>query len=149
MQTDVEKRVSSKLMWRIIPFVMLLYFISFLDRVNAGFAALSMNKALGISSSAFGFGGGLFFIAYFLFEVPSNLILHRVGARVWIARVMITWGLVSAATAFVVGPKSFDLARLAQPRPDSSPASSTTSTPGFRRGNAPLPQHGSWRRSRS
>lgn len=113
MQDDVEKRVGSKLMWRIIPFVMLLYFISFLDRVNAGFAALSMNKALGISSTAFGFGGGLFFIAYFLFEVPSNLILHRVGARVWIARVMITWGLVSAATAFVVGPKSFYLARFA------------------------------------
>ncbi len=113
MNNELETRVSSKLMWRIIPFVMLLYFISFLDRVNAGFAAFSMNKALGISSAAFGFGGGLFFVAYFLFEVPSNLILHRVGARIWIARVMITWGLVSAATAFVVGPKSFYLARFA------------------------------------
>ncbi|WP_179402332.1 MFS transporter [Burkholderia guangdongensis] len=107
MQSDLERRVSRKLMWRIIPFVMLLYFVSFLDRVNVGFAAMSMNKAIGLSPTAFGFGGGLFFIGYFLFEVPSNLILHRVGARIWIARVMITWGIVSAASAFVTGPTSF------------------------------------------
>ncbi|WP_310629847.1 MFS transporter [Paraburkholderia sp.] len=107
MQRDLEARVSSKLMWRIIPFVMLLYFVSFLDRVNVGFAAMSMNKAIGLSSAAFGLGGGLFFIGYFLFEVPSNLILHRVGARIWIARVMVTWGIVSAASAFVSGPASF------------------------------------------
>ena len=92
MQADLETRVARKLMWRIIPFVMLLYFVSFLDRVNVGFAAMTMNKAIGLSPTAFGFGGGLFFIGYFLFEVPSNLILHRVGARIWIARVMITWG---------------------------------------------------------
>jgi ACS family tartrate transporter-like MFS transporter len=103
----LEARVSKKLMWRIIPFVMLLYFVSFLDRVNVGFAALSMNKSIGLSPAAFGLGGGLFFVGYFLFEVPSNLILHRVGVRVWIARVMITWGIVSAISAFVVGPKSF------------------------------------------
>ncbi|WP_035466019.1 MFS transporter [Burkholderia sp. WSM2232] len=105
--TDLETRVSRKLMLRIIPFVMLLYFVSFLDRVNVGFAALTMNKAIGLSPTAFGFGGGLFFIGYFLFEVPSNLILHKVGARRWIARVMVSWGIVSLASAFVVGPNSF------------------------------------------
>lgn len=82
MQADLETRVARKLMWRIIPFVMLLYFVSFLDRVNVGFAAMTMNKAIGLSPTAFGFGGGLFLIGYFLFEVPSNLILHRVGARI-------------------------------------------------------------------
>jgi MFS transporter, ACS family, tartrate transporter len=86
---------------------MLLYFVSFLDRVNVGFAALSMNKAIGLSPTAFGLGGGLFFIGYFLFEVPSNLILHKVGARRWIARVMVSWGIVSFASAFVAGPSSF------------------------------------------
>ncbi|MGA3250215.1 MAG: MFS transporter [Paraburkholderia sp.] len=105
--SDLEARVSRKLMLRIIPFVMLLYFVSFLDRVNVGFAGMTMNKAIGLSPTAFGLGGGLFFIGYFLFEVPSNLILHRVGARLWIARVMVTWGIVSAASAFVVGPNSF------------------------------------------
>ncbi len=107
MQTDLEQRVTRKLMWRIIPFVMLLYFVSFLDRVNVGFAALTMNAELGLSPTAFGFGGGLFFIGYFLFEVPSNLILSKVGARIWIARVMISWGIVSAASALVTGPASF------------------------------------------
>ncbi|MGF6917492.1 MFS transporter [Paraburkholderia sp. 40] len=107
MTSELESRVSRKLMLRIIPFVMLLYFVSFLDRVNVGFAALSMNKAIGLSPTAFGLGGGLFFIGYFLFEVPSNLILHKVGARRWIARVMVSWGLVSLASAFVVGPTSF------------------------------------------
>ncbi|WP_343654643.1 MFS transporter [Paraburkholderia caribensis] len=111
MQPELESRVSRKLMLRIIPFVMLLYFVSFLDRVNVGFAALTMNKAIGLSPTAFGLGGGLFFIGYFLFEVPSNLILHRVGARLWIARVMVTWGIVSAASAFVTGPTSFYVLR--------------------------------------
>ncbi|MFJ3047686.1 MFS transporter [Herbaspirillum chlorophenolicum] len=111
MKNDIEARVSRKLMWRIIPFVMLLYFISFLDRVNVGFAAITMNKALGLSPTAFGLGGGLFFIGYFLFEVPSNLILHKVGARIWIARVMVTWGLISAISAFAVGPNSFYVLR--------------------------------------
>jgi ACS family tartrate transporter-like MFS transporter len=111
MISDIDARVSRKLMLRIIPFVMLLYFVSFLDRVNVGFAALSMNKAIGLSPTAFGFGGGLFFIGYLLFEVPSNLILHRVGARRWIARVMVTWGIVSGLSAFVVGPNSFYISR--------------------------------------
>ncbi|MBB3261853.1 ACS family tartrate transporter-like MFS transporter [Paraburkholderia bannensis] len=106
-RSEIAARVTRKLMWRIIPFVMLLYFVSFLDRVNVGFAAITMNKAIGLSPAAFGLGGGLFFIGYFLFEIPSNLILHRVGARLWIARVMVSWGLVSAASAFVSGPASF------------------------------------------
>lgn len=111
MISNLEDRVSRKLMLRIIPFVMLLYFVSFLDRVNVGFAAMTMNKAIGLSPAAFGLGGGLFFIGYFLFEVPSNLILHKVGARKWIARVMVSWGIVSAASAFVVGPTSFYVLR--------------------------------------
>ena len=107
MISEIETRVSRKLMLRIIPFVMLLYFVSFLDRVNVGFAAMTMNKAIGLSPTAFGLGGGLFFIGYFLFEIPSNLILHKVGARIWIAWVMVTWGVVSLASAFVIGPNSF------------------------------------------
>jgi ACS family tartrate transporter-like MFS transporter len=104
---DVETRVSRKLSVRILPFVMLLYFVSFLDRVNVGFAAFSMSQAIGLNASMFGFGSGIFFLGYILFQVPSNLILLRVGARVWIARVVIAWGLVSIASAFVVGPHSF------------------------------------------
>ncbi|KUR12652.1 hypothetical protein AWI33_08150 [Klebsiella aerogenes] len=95
MNNDLEKKVMRKVTLRIIPFIMLLYFIAFLDRVNIGFAALTMNEDLGFSPTVFGLGAGIFFLGYFLFEVPSNLILHKVGARIWIARVMITWGLVS------------------------------------------------------
>ena len=98
---DVEKRVIGKVMRRLIPFLILCYFVAYLDRVNVGFAKLHMNQALGLSEAAFGLGAGLFFIAYFLFEVPSNLFLERVGARVWIARIMISWGIVSAAFAFI------------------------------------------------
>lgn len=107
MPDELEAHVVRKISWRILPFVMLLYFVSFLDRVNLGFAAFTMNKAIGLSPVAYGLGGGLFFIGYFLFEVPSNLILYRVGVRVWIARVMVTWGIVSACSAFVTGPHSF------------------------------------------
>jgi ACS family tartrate transporter-like MFS transporter len=111
MTSDLQARVVRKLTWRILPFVMLLYFVSFLDRVNVGFAAITMNKDLGLTPTMFGLGGGIFFLGYFLCEVPSNLILNKVGARIWIARVMVTWGLVSAASAFVVGPNSFYLLR--------------------------------------
>ncbi len=111
MPLDLESRVVRKISWRILPFVMLLYFVSFLDRVNVGFAALSMNKAIGLTPAMFGLGGGIFFLGYFLCEVPSNLILYRVGARLWIARVMVTWGIVSAASAFVTGPHSFYVLR--------------------------------------
>jgi ACS family tartrate transporter-like MFS transporter len=111
MSAELEKRVLRKITLRIVPFVMLLYFIAFIDRVNIGFAALTMNKDLGFSPSVFGFGAGIFFLGYFLFEVPSNLVLEKVGARIWIARVMITWGLISGAMAFVTGPNSFYVLR--------------------------------------
>src|SRR3981189_382593 len=107
MSAELETRVLRKVTLRIVPFVMLLYFIAFIDRVNIGFAALTMNKDLGFSPTVFGFGAGIFFLGYFLFEVPSNLVLDKVGARIWIARVMITWGLISGAMAFVQGAASF------------------------------------------
>jgi MFS transporter, ACS family, tartrate transporter len=92
MTSQLERQTLRKISWRIVPFIMLLYFISFIDRVNIGFASLTMNKDLGFSSAVFGFGAGIFFLGYFLFEVPSNIILDRVGARLWIAHVMVTWG---------------------------------------------------------
>lgn len=92
---------------RLIPFLFLLYVVAYLDRINVGFAALQMNRALGLSATAYGLGAGIFFISYVAFEVPSNLILARIGARIWIARIMITWGLVSAATMFVRGAAGF------------------------------------------
>jgi MFS family permease len=92
---------------RLLPFLMVCYFFALVDRVNVGFAALQMNKDLGLSPAVFGLGSSLFFVGYFLLEVPSNLALEKFGARRWIARIMITWGLVSACMAFVVGPYSF------------------------------------------
>lgn len=96
-----------KVAWRLVPFLGVLYFFAFLDRVNVGFAALTMNVDLGLSDAAFGFGSGIFFLGYTLFEVPSNVMLERFGARLWIARIMISWGVLSAAMAFVQGPNSF------------------------------------------
>lgn len=107
MTSDLETRVLRKITWRIVPFIMVLYLIAFIDRVNIGFASLTMNQDLGFSSTVFGIGAGIFFLGYFLFEVPSNLILNKVGARIWIARVMITWGIVSGAMALVQGTTSF------------------------------------------
>ncbi|GAA3100207.1 MFS transporter [Pseudonocardia yunnanensis] len=98
-------------MWRLLPFLGLCYLLNYVDRVNVGFAALKMNPDLGLSAAAYGLGAGLFFIGYFFFEVPSNVILHRVGARIWIARIMITWGVVASATAFVQGEISFYIVR--------------------------------------
>src|SRR6201993_4453104 len=111
MTSQLERQTLRKISWRIVPFIMLLYFISFIDRVNIGFASLTMNKDLGFSSAVFGFGAGIFFLGYFLFEVPSNIILDRVGARLWIARVMVTWGLISVAFAFIQGETSFYILR--------------------------------------
>ena len=108
---EEERAVIRKAMWRLLPFLCFIYFIAFLDRVNVSFAALTMNKDLGLSDVAYGVGTGIFFIAYFLFEVPSNLALKRFGARVWIARIMVTWGIISMAMAFVVGAKSFFVLR--------------------------------------
>jgi sugar phosphate permease len=99
---SIEHGAMRKVGWRLVPFLMLCYFIAYVDRVNAGFAALTMNKDLGLSQAAFGLGAGLFYIAYILLEVPSNLAMEKVGARLWIARIMISWGIVGAATAFVV-----------------------------------------------
>lgn len=106
-----EAGVIRKLTIRIVPFIMLLYFIAYLDRVNIGFASLTMNQDIQLSNAAYGLGAGLFFIGYFLFEVPSNLILHRIGARFWIARIMFTWGVISALMAVVQGPISFYVLR--------------------------------------
>jgi MFS transporter, ACS family, tartrate transporter len=111
MASELESRTMRKVAFRIVPFIMLLYFIAYLDRVNIGFAALTMNKDLGFSPAVFGFGAGIFFWGYFLFEVPSNIILEKVGARLWIARVLITWGLVSGVMVFVWDSTSFYVLR--------------------------------------
>ncbi|MGH9139948.1 MAG: MFS transporter [Vicinamibacterales bacterium] len=92
---------------RLIPFLFLLYIVAYLDRINVGFAALQMNQALGFSATVYGFGAGIFFLSYVLFEIPSNVILARVGARLWIARIMISWGIVSSATMFVRSASGF------------------------------------------
>ncbi len=106
-ENALEKATMRRITVRVVPFLMVCYFIAFVDRVNAGFAALEMNKDVGLSAAVFGLGGGIFFVSYFIFEVPSNLALEKVGARLWIARIMITWGVISGCMAFVVGPTSF------------------------------------------
>ena len=103
----LERRAYARVTWRLIPFLFACYVVAYLDRVNVGFAKLQMLADLGMSETAYGIGAGIFFIGYFLFEVPSNLILHRTGARTWIARIMITWGLLSAATMFVTSANAF------------------------------------------
>jgi ACS family tartrate transporter-like MFS transporter len=104
---QLEKETMRLIARRLIPLLMAGYFAAFLDRVNVGFAALTMNHALGFSAEIYGIGSGIFFLGYFLFEIPSNLILAKVGARKWIARILLTWGVVSGATAFVTGTWSF------------------------------------------
>ena len=98
---EVEVRTIAKVTRRLVPFLIVCYFVAYLDRVNVGFAALTMNADLGLSQTAYGFGAGIFFIAYFIFEVPSNLMLERFGARKWIARIMLSWGILSGAMAFI------------------------------------------------
>lgn len=107
----LEQRAIRRITRRLIPFLMLLYCVAFLDRINVGFAALTMNHDIGLTPRSFSVGAGIFFAGYFAFEVPSTIILHRVGARFWIGRVMITWGLVSIATAFIRGPVSYCVLR--------------------------------------
>jgi MFS transporter, ACS family, tartrate transporter len=99
--STLEISTIAKVTKRLVPFLIICYFVAYLDRVNVGFAALTMNKDLGLSQTAFGFGAGIFFIAYFIFEVPSNLLLERFGARKWIARIMISWGILSGLMAFI------------------------------------------------
>jgi D-galactonate transporter len=97
----LETSTLAKVTKRLVPFLIICYFVAYLDRVNVGFAALTMNQDLGLSQTAFGFGAGIFFIAYFIFEVPSNLLLERFGARKWIARIMLSWGILSGLMAFI------------------------------------------------
>jgi ACS family tartrate transporter-like MFS transporter len=107
MERTIEQRTVAKVSWRLLPLIVVIYFVAYMDRTNVGFAAISMNKDLGFSAYVYGWGAGIFFLGYFLFEVPSNVILEKTGARVWIARIMITWGLVAAAMAWTAGPVSF------------------------------------------
>jgi MFS transporter, ACS family, tartrate transporter len=109
---DQGARVLGQVIGRLLPFIFVCYVIAYVDRVNIGFAASAMQKDLGLTDAAYGLGAGLFFFGYFLFEIPSNLILERVGARVWIARIMIVWGLVSMAMMLVQGPASFYALRI-------------------------------------
>jgi MFS transporter, ACS family, tartrate transporter len=106
-RSALERETMAKVTRRLIPLLMVCYFTAYLDRVNVGFAALTMNKALGFSAAVFGLGSGIFFVGYFLFEIPSNLLLAKVGAHRWIARILITWGIISGLTAFVWGEWSF------------------------------------------
>src|ERR1700686_2685569 len=103
----LEARTMRAVSWRLMPFLLAAYIICYIDRVNIGFAALQMNKAVGIDPKIYGLGAGIFFVGYFILEVPSNLALERFGARTWIARIMLTWGAVSAAFALIGGPISF------------------------------------------
>ena len=109
---SLEQRTISKVSARLVPFLVVCYFVAYLDRVNVSFAALTMNKDIGLSATAYGFGAGIFFFSYFVFEVPSNLALERFGARRWIARIMFTWGLVSGAMVLVGGEKGFYIVRV-------------------------------------
>lgn len=105
--TQEERRIFARAARRIIPLMIVLYTISFLDRVNVGFAALTMNADLGFTPTIYAWGVGIFFIGYFIFEVPSNVVIEKLGARIWICRIMLTWGLISGAMAFITGPASF------------------------------------------
>jgi MFS family permease len=110
-QHAVEEALYRKVALRLIPLLLACYVVAYLDRVNVGFAKLQMMDQLGFSDTVYGLGAGMFFIGYFLFEVPSNIILHRMGARVWIGRIMISWGLISAAMMFVTTPTMFYVMR--------------------------------------
>ena len=107
----IERRTIAKVSWRLLPLIALAYCIAYIDRSNISFAALTMNKDLGFNAYIYGWGAGIFFFGYFLFEIPSNLILEKVGARIWIARIMITWGIISALTCLITGTTSFLIIR--------------------------------------
>src|SRR3954464_3796300 len=109
--TDLQARTLRKVATRLIPALLVLYVIAYLDRVNVTFAQDKLESDLGFSGAVYGFGAGVFFIGYFLFEVPSNLALHKFGARKWMARIMVTWGLISACTALVNSAETFYLVR--------------------------------------
>jgi MFS transporter, ACS family, tartrate transporter len=109
--TAIESQTIAKVSWRLLPLVALAYCIAYIDRSNISVASLTMNKDLGFSAYLYGWGAGIFFFGYFLFEIPSNLILEKIGARIWIARIMITWGIISGIMAFVTGATSFLIVR--------------------------------------
>ena len=111
MTDPIAESALRKVRWRLIPFLFLLYIIAYLDRVNVGFAAIDMNRDLGFSTAVYGLGSGIFFLSYTLLEVPSNLMGARFGVRVWIARIMVTWGVLSSAMVFVDSPASFYILR--------------------------------------
>ena len=111
MENAVEKSAMRKIYWRLLPFAVLSYFLAYIDRINVSFAGLTMRDDLNMSASAFGFALGTFYWGYFIFEVPSNLIMEKVGARLWIARIMITWGILAGITATVTGSTSFGIVR--------------------------------------
>ena len=107
MDQTLERTTMRKVYLRMLPLAMIVYFFCYLDRINISFAALQMNASIGLTAAAYRLSSTAFYIGYCIFEVPSNVILEKVGARIWIARIMITWGIASAATAFVTGPTSF------------------------------------------
>jgi ACS family tartrate transporter-like MFS transporter len=111
MEQVNEQQVMRKIFWRLTPLLMFLFMIAYVDRVNVGFAALTMNKDIGLNAYMYGLGAGIFFLGYLIFEVPSNLILARVGARKWIARILLSWGIVACAMAWVQGARSFLIMR--------------------------------------
>lgn len=111
MVDPIAESALRKVRWRLIPFLFILYIVAYLDRVNVGFAAIDMNRDLGFSAAVYGLGSGIFFLSYTLLEVPSNLIGARVGPRLWIARIMLTWGLLSSAMIFVNSAASFYVIR--------------------------------------
>lgn len=110
---DRQRKTMMKVSWRLLPLIVVCYLVNYIDRTNVSFAALTMNKDLGLSSFMYGLGAGIFFLSYAVFEVPSNLILQKVGARIWIARIMITWGIISGLMAMATGPMSFLALRFA------------------------------------
>src|SRR5215471_7272207 len=111
MDLTVERTAMRKIYLRLLPFAIIAYFLAYIDRINVSFAALTMRDDLGISASAYGFALGTFYWGYFIFEVPSNVIMEKVGARIWIARIMITWGILAGLTATVTGATSFGVIR--------------------------------------
>lgn len=107
----VDRTIYTKLLWRLIPFLLACYVVAYLDRVNVGLAKLQMLSALGFSELVYGLGAGIFFVGYVLFEIPSNMILMRVGPRAWISRIMVSWGVISALSMYVTSPTNFYILR--------------------------------------
>ena len=107
----IEKSAMRKIYLRLLPFAVLSYFLAYIDRINVSFAGLTMREDLHLSAASFGIAAGTFYWGYFIFEVPSNVIMEKVGARLWIARIMITWGIFAGITAMVTGPTSFSVVR--------------------------------------